>query len=145
MRPTNFFRAALALPIVLPLVGGAAGYRGFLTWTLLIGGVPYLFLVMVLLVVSYRATSKRFLTLVRFSPFLMAAMFGPVGGGAMFFTGGFSNWGFTGFFNAWFVLGLYSLLVGYAYLALVGCVYLVLEKLKLTEVESWLSGDQVVP
>lgn len=148
MRPLAFFRFSLVLPLVAPAIAwlvakivGSNQTTSFFVWSLLLGSVPYVMVLAVLWYISYKATLQRFMVWWRMSPFVMAFAFGGwilvvtlIGTGTL-------DWSTPGFLTAWFIGGIYCLLLGYAYIALAGLVYIFLERLGLIQEDHWLSAQ----
>ena len=150
MLKKTYYRALLAVPILLPLFGWLLGHAGvsigilqFLVWSMIIGGAPFILTLIILIVVSFKVSPERFVCWCHFSPFLLVLMFGVCSLGFAIFNGFKSDWDMSlisSFFSVWLIGALYSFSLGYLYILLASVLYMVIKKVGLIEIEpekSW--------
>lgn len=136
MTKVNFYRASLALPFLNGAVAAALNFAGiandWLQFTILsmaFGGIPLLVTVLILLYISFRSTPDSFRTWWLGAPILMALVTGP----CVMVVAGFTNFADTptgmvgGVLGWWFMIGFFSLIVGYIYIAVTLALFFLLK------------------
>jgi len=138
MNKLTYLRCALAIPALLALAAWLLERAGFSTLlgdmllvSMAIGGVPYVLTFAVLLVISVRGQSETFEKWWFFSPFLMLFMCGVCGFCVMIFNGYAKGWEpiqVLVFLGLWMMTGMYSLMLGYAYVLIAASVLVILQR-----------------
>jgi hypothetical protein len=108
----------------------------FVLYGSLVGGVPYAITAGILLFASYKVELGRLFYLWGIAPFIMTAVAGPVLAVVISLSdAGWSGDGAARFARSWGIFALYSILVGYAYIALAYFLYVCMKALRLIRVE----------
>jgi hypothetical protein len=145
MRGINYFRLSLAVPLLVPVlaialnllsqfvsgsseVTEATRWTGFLIFSLLIGGLPYLVFVGAVVLWSRGKTARAIYRLSFVSPLLFAAVFVTLWIPFVLITDA-SPYAFDVAFTSGGYYAVISLGLGYVYVALVHAAYLVLRRL----------------
>ncbi|MBI1771345.1 MAG: hypothetical protein HYR68_03095 [Burkholderiales bacterium] len=105
----------------------------FLLGSLIIGGIPYLVMLLVFGFAFFRLDENKFVFYCHFAPFVMALAFGICAAVIMIIND--ARIDIAGLFNLFMIGGLYSLLVGYFYVLLAAIIYKLLKSLKLIYTE----------
>ncbi|MES2037978.1 MAG: hypothetical protein V4495_09080 [Pseudomonadota bacterium] len=101
----------------------------FLLGSLIIGGIPYLLVLLVSGFAFFRLDDDKFVFYCHFAPFVMALAFGVCAAVIMIIND--ARIDIADLFNLFMIGGLYSLLVGYFYVLLAAIIYKLLKSLKL--------------
>jgi hypothetical protein len=142
MRPITYYRGALALPLVSPLVvwtfiqaGVFREFTGFLFGSILFGAIPYALATVILIVASTKMADERFEFWWHLAPFIAALMF-MVSMSAIFVFQHIRNdtpreFEFQALAGACLVGGIYCLAVGYVYVIIAKLFFWLLKTVKV--------------
>ncbi|MCH8621568.1 hypothetical protein [Undibacterium sp. TS12] len=140
MRKKTYYLASLLLPVILSLLtftfaqfGTLRELSRFLVGAMIIGGIPYLLVLLMSGIVFFRLDEDKFVFYCHFSPFVMALTFGTCAAVMMIINN--RSMDIADLFNVFIIGGLYSLLLGYAYVLLAAIIYKLLKSLKLIYTE----------
>lgn len=135
MTPATYYRLSLAAPIALPLILlplGIGAVSGILLFAVAFGGIQYVFFAAwMFIAIGRRKDQERIQELSYLAPvlFLPIQAFGWVGWG---YYQRFLNPGLTdGLWGALLPFAFYTVVIGYAYVIAINCLFAILRKIGL--------------